>query len=125
MVPIEARRASEPRSPPSISCPRSPLSSSNFNAVLLAADSSLLPRSCQWLTPHLLTVRVEYDYAGSASISRGRIYTGWIRSLAGCTALRAAVLATPEIVATSNADLPPDGTVSSMLAERSSEPEQP
>ena len=28
---------------------------------------------------------VEHDYAGKSSISRGRTYTGWIRSLAGCT----------------------------------------
>jgi len=32
---------------------------------------------------------VEHDYAGKSSISRGRTYTGWIRSLTGCTAFRA------------------------------------
>ena len=32
---------------------------------------------------------VEHDYAGKSSISRGRTYTGWIRSLAGCTAFGA------------------------------------
>src|SRR6185312_5300542 len=32
---------------------------------------------------------VEHDYAGKSSISRGRTYTGWIRSLAGCTTFRA------------------------------------
>ncbi len=31
---------------------------------------------------------VEHDYAGKSSISRGRTYTGWIRSLAGCTSSR-------------------------------------
>jgi len=33
---------------------------------------------------------VEHDYAGKSSISRGRTYTGWIRSLTGCTAFGAA-----------------------------------
>jgi len=44
---------------------------------------------------------VEHDYAGKSSISRGRTYTGWIRSLTGCTAFGAGAAHIPgQIVAT-------------------------
>jgi hypothetical protein len=42
---------------------------------------------------------VEHDYAGKSSISRGRTRTGWIRSLAGCTAPGAAAGGGAEVVA--------------------------
>ena len=42
---------------------------------------------------------VEHDYAGKSSISRGRTYTGWTRSLAGCTALGATIRRGAEVVA--------------------------
>ena len=47
---------------------------------------------------------VEYDYAGKSSISRGRTCTGWIRSLTGCTALRAAVGSGAEVVGADGAE---------------------
>ena len=43
---------------------------------------------------------VEYNYAGKSSISRGRTYTGWTRSLTGCTAFRAALSCRAEIIPT-------------------------
>jgi len=46
---------------------------------------------------------VEHDYAGKSSISRGRTYTGWIRSLAGCTAFRALGRRRSQIVPTPDA----------------------
>jgi hypothetical protein len=58
---------------------------------------------------------VEYVYAGKSSISRGRTFTGWTRSLTGCTAFRAALRAGPQVVATVQARavvLPPPSPLS-------------